>query len=232
MEKNKLSVSLKSFIAICSVISVTIACVYAVEDGYSHWSKRLLYFTNQSNAWIGLTCIVAVIMLALKKENTKAYKRLCVVKFVFTVSITITGLIFCCFLAPFSYKENYNAWSIASIFAHVLVPVLSVVDFLLDDYKITFTKLHAVYCLIPPFLYFVCASVLSLLKVDFGRGKLYPYFFMNFNTEAGWFGLVKNADPPQVGTAYWLVLILGIILGISFLYRFIHNKQQNKVKGN
>ena len=230
--KNKVSLSVKSFISVCSILSVIIACYHAIEDGYSHWGKRLLYFTNQSNIWIGLTCLLAVILLFLKKQDSKSYRILIIIKYVFTVSITITCLIFCCLLAPFAEMENYNAWNIASVFAHVIVPILSVVDFFIDDYKIVFTKIHAVYAIIPPLLYFIFCMVLSGLGVDFGRGETYPYFFMNFSTEAGLFGFVGTTNPPQMGTIYWLVVILGLILGISFLYRRIFNKLKTKKEKN
>ena len=226
--KNKVSLSVKSFIAICSVLSVIIACFHAIEDGYSHWGKRLLYFTNLSNIWIGLTCLVAVIMLLLKKENSKSYRVLIIIKYVFTVSITITCLVFCCLLAPFAETENYNAWNIASVFAHVIVPVLSVIDFFIEDYQILFTKIHALYSIIPPLLYFIFCMILSSFGVDFGRGETYPYFFMNFKTEAGLFGFVGTTNPPQMGTIYWLALILGLILGLGFLYRYIFNRIKSK----
>lgn len=210
------------------MLSVIVACYNAVEDGYSHWSRRLLYFTNQSNIWIGLTCLVAVILLLLKKENTASYRTLIIIKYVFTVSITITCLIFCCLLAPFAEMENYNAWNMASIFAHVIVPVLSVIDFFTDDYQIFFTKKHAIFSVIPPLLYFIFCMFLSAFSIDFGRGEIYPYFFMNFNTEAGLFGFVGTTNPPQMGTIYWLVIILALILGISYLYRYIFNRLKTK----
>ena len=229
--KNKVSLSVKSFIALCSIISVVIACFHAVEDGYSHWVKRLLYFTNLSNIWIGLTCLIAVILLLLNKENAKSYRVLIIIKYVFTVSITITCLVFCCLLAPFAETENYNAWNLASVFAHVIVPILSVIDFFIDDYKIVFNKLHASFSVIPPLLYFLFSMILTAFNIDFGRGTTYPYFFMNFHTEAGLFGFVSTTNPPQMGTIYWLILILGLILGISFLYRYIFNRIKTK-KGN
>ena len=75
-----------------------------------------------------------------------------VCKYIFTVSITITGLIFCGLLAPFA---DYNVWVFSSVLTHVVVPVLSIADFFVDDYKIDFKRFHIFLTLIPPFAWFV-----------------------------------------------------------------------------
>ena len=143
-----------------------------------------------------------------------------IIRFIFTVSITLTGIIFCAFLAPFS-PPDYNAWTFSSYLTHVISPLLSIIDFFLDDYAITLKKSHVFLALIPPAFYFVISCTLSLLKFDFGRGQYYPYFFMDIYSSAGFFGFEMDNHPPVIGTAYWLIFILGFILLISFiLYKF------------
>ena len=85
------------------------------------------------------------------------------------------------------------------------------------------------YALIPPLVYFIFGSILSILKVDFGRGQTYPYFFMNYYSEVGLFGF-RYSDKPEMGSVYWIIVILLLIIGLSKLYYKLHtiNKTSEK----
>ncbi len=221
--KKIVSICLNILISICSILGIILACVFATRDGYSHWSKRLLYFTQQSNIWICLICIAFAVLSILEIRKKRPYINglAYALKFVFTVSITITGIIFCALLAPFA--ENYNAWSFSSILTHVVVPLLSIVDFFLIDVNLPTKRSYVFYSVIPPLFYFVFSSILSILQVDFGRGDTFPYFFMDLNSEVGLFGF-KNGELPQLGTFYWIITILLLILGLSWSYYGIKRK--------
>ena len=225
--KKIVSLYLNILISIFSALGITLACIFAVRDGYSHWSKRLLYFTQQSNIWICVISIVfaALLILEIKKKRPYISKLAYALKFVFTVSITITGIIFCALLAPFA--ENYNAWSFASVLTHVVVPLLSVADFFLVDVELPIKRSYVFYSVIPPLCYFIFSSILSILQVDFGRGDTFPYFFMDLNSEVGLFGF-KNGDLPQLGTFYWIITILLLILGLGWSYYGIKQKLSRK----
>ena len=160
--KKKISICLKFTIAFSAFVGVILAMIFANRDGYTDWYRRLFYFTQQSNIWIGITCFIMAILAVfeLNKNKQLIKKYLYILKFIFTVSITITGLIFCGLLAPFA---DFNVWSFSSILTHVVVPILSIVDFFLEDYSMVLTKNHVFASLIPPFIYFVFASILCFL---------------------------------------------------------------------
>ena len=166
-------VSINLLIFVLSSLGFILSCVFAVRDGYSHWLARLLYFTQQSNLWIGVTCLLLAI--ALIGKNSALIKALSVCKLIFTVSITVTGFIFCTVLAPFA---DFNVWTFSSVLTHVVVPVLSIADFVSNKNIAGLNKKHVQLTLVPPLAYFIFASVLCLLKIDFGRGEPYPYFFI------------------------------------------------------
>ena len=142
--RNRISFYLKWIIFAVALGGVVLSFFNANADGYSHWSKRLLYFTSESNIWIALSCLSILIFPCFMggSSSTRVKNSLYVLKYVFTVSITLTGFIFCAVLAPGAKNDNYNAWTVASIMTHVLVPVLSVIDFLVDEYRIKLTKKH------------------------------------------------------------------------------------------
>ncbi len=227
MMRKKISITFKILISILSILGIVLSFVRAGADGYSHWSKRLLYFTSQSNIWIGALSL-AMLVYTLKNRggaDTRVKNTLYMLKYVFTVSITVTCLIFCAVLAPGAANDNYNAWTLPSLITHVIVPTLSIADLFVDGYKITVKRRHIFYTAIPPFLYMIFSTVLYFLKVDFGRGDPFPYFFLNYASPAGVFGF-SDEMPYIVGSFYWIILILFVIFGFACLYRKLYNRRE------
>lgn len=224
------SIFLKYLIGITSLGGVALNLVCAVTDGYSHWSKRLLYFTGQSNIWIGVTCIFLATLLLLKKSGKKVRVKpwIYLFKYIFTVSIAVTGIVYCFLLAPFA-DESYNVWSLGSILTHFITPVLSVIDFFADGYDYAFKNRHAFYCAVPPLIYTMFSGVLSVFGVDFGRGEVFPYFFMNFNTPSKLFGFTPHI-PIYMGSAYWILLMAMLVLCVAFTFMYLHPATRRRRK--
>lgn len=223
MKKLILSLSIKLLITICSFVGVGICLTNA--SSFMGGATTLLYFTIQSNIWIGVTCLVASIIMILElKRNIKIAKQwMYVVKMVFTVAITLTGVVFCFVLAP---TMSTAAWSLANILTHVIVPVLAIIDFFLYDNMVHFKKKHCLYAAIPPLYYLIFSSIGYVANWDFGGGNNYPYFFMNWGSKAGAFGF--SNELPFVGVFYWIIIMLAFIIGVAFLYLTISNKIHDK----
>ena len=215
--KKTLSIAINFAVFILSFLGAFLACVFAQKDGYSAWYKRLYYFTQQSNLWIGSICLLVAIVKvnSLIERPQKNEDALYLVKYVFTVSITVTGIIFCTLLAPFA---NFDVWTFSSVITHVVVPILAIFDFFMCDNGKPLNKKCVYFALIPPLIYFVFAGTFSAFGVDFGRGDPFPYFFMNFNSEVGMFGFMMKDGLPQLGTFYWIIILFSIIFGIACLY--------------
>lgn len=215
---------LKALIPIVSLGGLILAFQGAGADGYSHWTKRLLYFTTQSNIWIALIMpLILLLPLVPEAKRDTASRITYLLKYVFTVSITITGIVFCAILAPFADRDGYRAWTLSSILTHVVTPILAICDFVFDCPKLSIGRKEKLFTTIPPLLYLIFASVLSILKVDFGRGDPYPYFFLNYYSPAGVFGF--SSQPPFVlGSFYWIIIFLLIVLGVATLFARISKK--------
>ena len=212
----KLSILLKYLTVAASLGGVILSLIFAKADGYSHWSRRLLYFTAQSNIWLGITFLL-ILLLPLKSSNTQVWKkRLYVMKYIFTVSITITGVIYCALLAPFA-DESYRPWVLCNLLTHVFSPLFAVTDFFVDPYRIPLGKKEIRLTALPPILYFSLASILSVTHTDFGRGVNYPYFFLNFTSPAGIFGF-SQVYPFFIGSFYWFALFSLLLLLVAYLY--------------
>ncbi len=213
-------VALNLAIGVLALLGVLLACVYATRDGYSAWPRRMLYFTQQSNLWIAAASFAFAWVLLRPEVNERHLKIAGLFKYIFTVSITVTGIIFCALLAPFA---DIPMWYLSNVITHVVVPVLAVIDFFADRWILPVRKRDAAYALIPLAAWFLFASVLCALRVDFGRGDPYPYFFMDFYSEVGLFGAKATpGERPMLGSFYWLVLFLLLVFGLCYAYQALH----------
>lgn len=221
------SIILKLIIIACVVVGIVLNSFSADFDGYAHWLNRFMYFTTQSNIWIAVTMLIILIYSSCKKSNSKFKHILYVFKFIFTVSIAVTGVVYCAFLGP-NANPVYHPWSISSCFLHIIVPALAVLDFFLDDYKIIYSKNEIWLSLIPPLVYCVLSAILFYIGIDFGRGDNFPYFFLNFASPAGFFGF-SNELPYIMGSFYWLLIFSLLILSLGFVLAKLH---PNTLKNN
>lgn len=227
--RSKISCGLKLFVIIFSIAGLLCNFISASADGYSHWSKRLLYFTTLSNLWIAVTVALMLLLpyASAWNSSTRVKNFLYILRYIFVISITLTGFIFCFVLAPGAENDNYNAWTVGSIFVHVLVPAASIADFFVDPCRVHVQWRHAFLTLVPPFFYLVFASLLGSLGVDFGRGDTFPYFFMNYNSPAGVFG-TSDVMPYKIGSFYWIAFMLLVIISLAALYRALYNLARKK----
>lgn len=215
---------------IAVVILVMLALIFfsfSEGDECASWAISLMYFTGQSNLWIFLVFLTLLIFTLLFRFGKVKIipKFLYVLKFVATVCIAMTFSVFVFLIAPFA-GNMYTPWSAYSVITHLLVPIIAIVDFYLDDYQIKYSNKHVLLSLIPPVVYFSIASILCVLRVDFGRGQAFPYFFMNFYSEAGVFGF-KWGSPPLIGSIYWFILLTVWFTGLAFLLRLTHPKTKS-----
>lgn len=221
---------LLKIIVILAAVTGIIFVIGNITFSYVSGWKGLMYFTNQSNLWIGCVCLIGVILMILEDIKQKRIIKpwMYTIKLVFTVSITLTGMVYCFLLAP---TMPNNPWSVTSVLTHVVVPLTAVADFLIYDCQHAVFKYKcALYTLIPPLYYLGYSSLGFILNWNFGMGYNYPYFFLDWGAPVGFFGISKEL-PHYIGTFYWLILLLLIVLGLAFLYIFI-SKNIKKIGKN
>ena len=224
-----LSLICKAIVSISSFVGLLIVIIDYKVTYVGGW-KGMLYFTNQSNFWIGVVCLIGIILILLEKTKNKSYIKpwMYIVKLVFTVAITLTGVVYCFLLVP---TMTEDPWCISSILTHVIVPLFAVVDFLVYDIGFPYKYKHSLWTLIPPLYYLVFAGIGYIINLDFGLGVNYPYFFLDWGAPVGFFGISKEL-PHYIGMFYWLILMLGIVLGFGILYikiSKISNKNKEKI---
>lgn len=227
--RKKISFALKILVVLTSLGGVFISFFSAVKDGYHSWADRFLYFTGQSNLWLGFTFLAIIIhsfTRGVKKEIRK--KRLYTLKYIFTVCITVTCIVFCVFLAPFAPAE-YHLWNFSSFLTHIFSPAFAIADFFVDEYSMRLTKKQALLTTVPPFIYTMAVVLLAAFHADFGRGDPYPYYFMNIYSPSGFFGF-SNVAPYFAGTFYWILALAAMVFGIALLYARFKNPTKKRSK--
>ncbi|MCQ2335290.1 MAG: hypothetical protein MJZ89_05575, partial [Paludibacteraceae bacterium] len=129
------------------------------------------------------------------------------------------GLVYCFMLAPLMGEQAFN---FTNVLTHVVVPVVSVVDFFLSSTWLSFRGRDAWYVIIPPLYYLGFASVGYVLNWQFGPGINYPYFFLNWGSPAGAFGFCDVL--PFMGVMYYVLIMLTFLLLVGRLYIFVQRK--------
>lgn len=199
-------------IVIVSAVLGTILSAAGGRNSFMGGSVVFMYFTIQSNIAIALICLIGLVLLASGKKIGKVWY---IIKFVGTVAITLTGVVFCFVLAP---TMRIAAWSIQNILTHVVVPVVSIADFLVigSCAGVEIRKRSVVFVIIPPLLYAIYAGIGYVQGWQFGPGVNYPYFFLNWGSPAGAFGFSDKL--PFMGTGWWIIVLFIFLILVGLLY--------------
>ena len=200
--RKTVSLILKTIVTLASFTGIIISVIPA--------PSALLYFTIQSNVWIGVACLAGIVLM-IKKAEIKRWMYM--VKLIFTVSITLTGVVYCVLLAPLN---GSGAYSLSSLLTHVVVPAASVLDFAVCDYPAGYRKRDCLLVTIPPFYYLAFSAVGYALNWNFSNGENYPYFFLNWGSPAGAFGFAEEL--PYIGVFYYVLIMVAFVVGVGALY--------------
>ncbi|MCR5283303.1 MAG: Pr6Pr family membrane protein [Lachnospiraceae bacterium] len=219
-KRKSISYVLKSIVILSAIIG-TVLSAHSGRDGFMGGSRVFMFFTTQSNIAIALICLAGCILTMRKKQIHDAFY---VIKFVGTVSITLTGVVFVVLLAP---TLGPRAWSIQNILTHVVVPVLSVVDFFVVSAGVGMKKRNVFFVIIPPILYAIYAGIGYVRGWEFAEGYNYPYFFLNWGSSAGAFGF--SNELPYMGSAWWILALFIFLMLVGYVYlaisdRIAHNE--------
>lgn len=220
MSKKITSIAIKSIVTVLAASSVILSLI---GRGLVDADKAFFYFTIQSNIWIGLIFMIGLIYDVIIVSKGKDYRNnlYYVFKMVFTVSITLTFVVFATMLAPFI--ESTKLYTYTNITLHYIVPLMAIIDFILYDYKIVYKRYYQYFALCPPIIYMIFVYTASAFGLTFtDSGEKYPYFFMDYEKYT-WFS-IRNGT---LGVIYYVIILLIFLIGITNVYRFAINKIKN-----
>lgn len=188
-------------------------------------SSSYAYFTMQSNVWITLTGVLMLVFEVRKyKKGFPIPKWASIVQLVFTVSITLTFLVFSVMLTPVMIAQGNGSYltSPSNLFLHNIVPIVAIITWCLygDTSKLKIRDLF--FACIPPIYYMIFVHFRVALNMPFGE-NLVPYFFFDY-TVNGWL-TIKNGN---IGVVYWILILTVAVIGMTFGLWAIANKVGKK----
>ncbi len=207
-----LSCLLKTTVILSAVIG-TFLSWYAGRNSFMGGKTVFMFFTIQSNIALAIICLIGFVEM-LKGITFSGLWY--IIKFVGTVSITLTGAVFCFVLAP---TMQQGAWNIQNILTHVVVPIAGILDFFVTGTNTNIRKRNALWVIVPPLLYAIYAGIGFVLNWQFIEGYNYPYFFLNWRSPAGAFGFTDEL--PYMGCAWWITALFCALLIVGYIYLLI-----------
>lgn len=215
--KKILSILLKATVVVGALVGVALS--YYNSRGFNNGNSTFLFFTIQSNLWIALLDVVALAMMVRGSGSRRWYS---LAQLMFTVSITLTGVVFCFVLAP--TMAPGTAFVPANVLTHVVVPIAAVVDFVVCRKSYAFHRSDAFYPTLPALYYLVFASIGYVHNWPFAAGANYPYFFLNWGSPVGAFGF--SGEFPFMGVVYYILAILIFLIALSSCYIALCSKMK------
>jgi hypothetical protein len=166
----------------------------------------LAYFTIQSNILV-IAFFAWLLFYTLVTRELDTPRPFYTVKGAVTVAITLTFLVFHFMLLPNASSMGSDDFiaSPANMILHYVVPIMTIVDWLLFDKKGNYKKLDPIKWLLIPLTYLIFALVRAQF-IPSSTPRRYPYFFID----------IDQLGIPQVALNVLLIAIGLIILGYIF----------------
>ena len=195
----------------CALGLVAIFASFGIFDDYTmfRWDFYV-HFTNLSNYLCIAIMFVQLVQTAKKKEDSYV-TAIPMLKFIGLLAILLTFVVFNALLA--GARDPQLNWRVGSLLAHVVLPILFVVDWFLFRERGKVKWYYPIACAGFPFAYLVFillqAAILkfdtSVLIPGSSTPLIYPYFFVNLETQG------------VGGVAKWAVLLLVAFMAVGYL---------------
>lgn len=211
---------MKKYLSLIYKAIVIVATVYGLFLNFnkSGFSRMIVYFTILSNiAILEFFTIEFFAELTDYKKTRKYY----IVKLILLVNISITMFAFEFVVRPYvNFQTGYTGMNIRDTFVHIVIPILTILDYLIFDKKGKFSFEYIKFTAISPFLYLIFVIIYGNLGgrfTAFGQISKYPYIFMDFDSLGG-YALIA------------CMLTMLVFLGMGWLVVYIDRKLKKRTK--
>ena len=212
---------IKAALIIIGVLGIVLT---ALSTAFMGGASVFFFFTVQSNIFIMLMVLIFLIneVVVLIANKSFINQTLLHIKYVATVAITVTFLVFFTMLEPLmgvDYLLSFKNFSL-----HAIVPILAIVDFFLFDKDIKLTYKSSLLATISPICYVIFVYIGAIFKLEYSENLHYPYFFLNIDTNGFLF------EKGTMGIIPWIVILLGFIIGLGCLFCLFMKLRQKGLK--
>ncbi len=219
MIKRIIRIAILSALAIVGILGIIFT---AQSSAFMGGGSVFFFFTVQSNIFIIAISLIFLVNEIVVLVTNKGFinQTLRHIKYVATVAITVTFLVFFTMLAPLmgvDYLLSFNNFSL-----HAIVPILAIIDFIIFDTDINLTYPNSLLATIAPISYVLFVYIGACFKLQYGENLYYPYFFLDFETNGFLF-------EKGFGIIPWIIILLAGICGLGCLYCFIIKARQKSI---
>ncbi len=185
---------------LASIIMFTgIKITHGAEPVLETTKKEMFkFFTVDSNIFMGIIALVFVILQIKKQEITKNMYRL---KLMSTSSVSLTFIIVFTYLGPISKDGIKSMLQNSNMFFHLIIPVLSIINFITFERTDKLKLKDTLYGTIPTIIYAIFYMTNLLLHVE--NGKVSPIY--------DWYWFVQNGIKTAIIVAPMIMIISYII---------------------
>ena len=175
------------------------------------------YFTVQSNIFMGIISFIFAnreyqVLRGRKKEISLVYY---ILKMVSTVSVSLTFFIVFAFFGFISKGGHIPLLRNSNLFFHLIIPVVSLVNYIIFEKTNIIKFKHIIYGLIPTFLYEIYYKINILINMKNGNVPLVN----------DWYSFAQNGILIPIIVA---PMMLGITYLISLFIWKLNKKNINK----
>lgn len=174
------------------------------------------FFTVDSNFLVGISSLTLAIYEKRLLDNsiTSIPIKYYILKFMSTVSVSLTLLVVFIYLGPISKDGIGSMLQNSNLFFHLIIPLLSMISFIFFEYHKNFKFKYVFSSIIPTVAYAIFYLINVLLHVE--NGKVSPIY--------DWYYFIQGG--------LWQIMIVGPLMIIVTYIIGIVIFQMNKKFGN
>ena len=183
-------------------------CVLGLIFASKEIKNIFLYYTEDSNILSGISSLLLVIFLIVKKDLRRIPDWVYVFRYIGTCCLTVTFIVVVTILIPsdnINYLEGVKRFLFqgSMLFHHLLCPIISFISFTLFEGNKKLNKKKTIwYALIPTFIYGVIFIMLNIFRIVDG-----PYPFLRVYKQP-WYMSIMWIFIIYIGNYYIAKLIL------------------------
>ena len=188
-----------------------VACLGIFDDINTIRWDFYVHFTNISN-FLCIGVMTAALVETARKKEDGFVKCAPLLKFIGMLGILLTFLVFNLMLA--GSREAQLNWRVGSILFHVVLPIMYIADWFIFYERgkckwyypiasVAFPGAYAIFLVIHAAILGFDSSILT----PTGKGVLiYPYFFVNFETQG------------VLGVLMWIAILFVVFVAVGFIF--------------
>jgi hypothetical protein len=205
--KHATLVAVRLFFGLLTFAALIRAFIYSFVQNGNSAVNFFSYFTILTNLFVAIVLTVSAINLIRRKTPTETDD---IIRGSATAAIAIVGIVFGLLLS--NMDSGMIPWT--NFVAHYLMPVVMVLDWLIQPPTAKLVARHIWFWVIYPIAYLIY----SLIRGAFTNW--YPYWFIDpAKSPGGWTGVVAHSAAITIG-----------FLLVSFLLLWLGNARRNQEK--